>query len=62
MNKGTETPIELEVAIGYEVAQLLKLKVNSKTGLIQTAWGTKTVRGLGVCIIRITEEQKDRLK
>ena len=52
---------ELEVAIGYEIAQLLSLKF-SKDGRVKTSWGTKSAQGLGACIIRITEEQKERLK
>jgi len=51
----------LEVAIGYEVAQLLNLKFG-KDGRTKTSWGTKSVQGLGACITRIVEEQTERLK
>lgn len=51
----------LEVAIGYEIAQLLNLKF-SKDGRVKTSWGTKSVQGLGACITRIVEEQTERLK
>ncbi len=50
-----------EVAIGYEISKLLSLKVN-KIGHIQTTWGSKTVRGLGVSILRIIEEQTEKGK
>ena len=62
----TETEIlsketELNIAIGYEIAQMLNLKFD-KEGRCKTSWGTKTVLGLGSCINRIIEEQKERLK
>lgn len=48
----------LEVAIGQRVAELLKIKVN-KLGLLNTSWGTKTIQGLGACILRIAEEEEE---
>ena len=54
--------IELNVAIGYEIAQLLNLKFSNKDGKIKTSWGTKSVLGLGACITQIVEEQTERLK
>jgi hypothetical protein len=50
----------LNIAIGYEVAKLLNLKVN-KLGVINTSYGTKSIQGLGATIQRIIEEQKQRL-
>ena len=51
---------ELNIAIGYELSQMLNLKFD-KQGRCKTTWGTKTVQGLGACINRIIEEQKERL-
>lgn len=51
----------LEVAIGQRIAELLDLKF-SKSGRTNTTWGTKSIQGLGACIDRITEEEKERLK
>ena len=51
---------ELNIAIGYEVAQMLNLKFD-KQGRCKTTWGSETVLGLGACINRIIEEQKERL-
>lgn len=59
-NKVT-TETELNIAIGYEVAQLLGLKFG-KDGRTKTTWGTKSVQGLGACIARIIEEQTKRLQ
>jgi hypothetical protein len=56
-----ELTSELSVAIGHEVAILLNLEFNN-IGRTKTSWGTKSVRGLGNCIIRIVEEQSERLK
>ena len=53
--------VALSVAIGYEVANLLNLSADKKTGYIKTAWGTKSIKGLGQCIQRIIEEQTNRL-
>lgn len=50
----------LDIAIGYEVNQLLGLKFG-KDGRTKTNWGTKSIQGLGACILRIVEEQKERL-
>jgi hypothetical protein len=50
----------LNVAIGHEIAKLLSLKFD-KQGRTKTTWGTKSVQGLGACITRIIEEQKERL-
>lgn len=48
--------------VGVEVFNFLNLKMEkSKNGLgniIETAWGTKTIKGLGASIIRIVEENK----
>lgn len=52
---------ELNVAIGHEVAKLLKLKFG-KDGRTNTTWGTKSIEGIGACINRIVEEQTNRLK
>ena len=49
------------IAIGQQVAELLNIKFG-KDGRAKTSWGTKTVEGLGNCIIRIHEEQTERLK
>ena len=57
----TTKEIALNVAIGYEVAQLLNLKFG-KDGRTKTSWGTKSVLGLGATIARIVEEQTERLK
>lgn len=51
---------ELNVAIGYEVSQLLNLKFG-KDGRTKTSWGTKSIEGIGACITRIVEEQTKRL-
>ena len=64
MNTETEIlskEIELNIAVGYEIAQMLNLKFD-KEGKCKTSWGTKTVLGLGACINKIVEEQKERLK
>lgn len=53
--------VELEVATGHEVAKLLNLKFG-KDGRTKTSWGTKSIQGLGACIIRIVEEQAERLR
>lgn len=53
--------VELNTAIGYEIAQLLNIKFG-KDGRCKTSWGTKSVQGLGASISRIIEEQKERLK
>jgi hypothetical protein len=57
----TTKQIELNTAIGYEIAQLLNIKFG-KDGRCKTSWGTKSVQGLGASINRIIEEQKERLK
>ena len=51
----------LKVAIGYEVANLLSLKVNKTTGYLNTTIGTKSIQGLGAVILRIVQEQTDRI-
>ena len=43
--------------VGQKIAELLGLKVN-KLGRMNTSWGTKTILGLGACIVRIVEESK----
>lgn len=52
--------VERYEAIGTEVAKLLKLKF--KDGRTQTSWGTKSPEGLGRCIERILEKQKEKFK
>ena len=56
MEKVTKTE-ELNVMVGQKIAELLGLKVN-KLGRMNTSWGTKTILGLGACIVRIVEESK----
>lgn len=51
---------ELNIAIGYEVAQMLNLKFG-KDGRTKTSWGTKSIQGVGASIARIVEEQTKRL-
>lgn len=58
----TTQKIELEVAIGKEISDLLNLKFDKKLGRTKTSWGTKSIQGLGACVLRIIEEQKERLK
>lgn len=53
--------VALNIAIGYEVAQLLNLKFNA-TGKLNTSLGAKSVQGLGASIAKIIEEQTERLK
>ena len=62
VSKKDADKIALEVAIGYEVSQLLSLKFSKAEGRTKTAWGTKSVQGLGACIARIVQEQTERLK
>ena len=61
MENKITTEEELNIAIGYEVSQLLGLKFG-KDGRTKTSWGTKSVQGLGACISRIVEEQTKRLQ
>jgi len=49
-----------KIAIGQELAQLLSLKLN-KAGLVPTSYGTKSIEGLGAVILRIVEEQTQRI-
>lgn len=51
-----------EVAVGQKVAALLNLKVNKITGVLNTSIGTKSIQGLGACIIRIIEEENNHLR
>jgi hypothetical protein len=51
---------ELNVMVGQKIAELLGLKVN-KLGRMNTSWGTKTILGLGACIVRIVEESKSTI-
>ena len=60
-NEKTTLEAELNIAIGYEVAQLLGLKFG-KDGRTKTTWGAKSIQGLGACISRIIEEQTKRLQ
>ncbi len=48
------------IAIGQAVFSLLGLKI-SKTGLINTSYGTKSIEGLGNVILRIVDEESERL-
>lgn len=51
----------LSVAVGQKISELLELKFG-KDGRTKTTWGTKSIQGLGACITRIVEEEKERLK
>lgn len=53
--------IVLSVAVGQKISELLSLKFG-KDGRTKTTWGTKSIQGLGACITRIVEEEKERLK
>ena len=48
------------IAIGQAVFSLLGLKI-SKAGLINTSFGTKSIEGLGNVVIRIVDEETERL-
>ena len=50
----------LNIATGQKIAEFLNLKFD-KAGRTKTSWGTKSVQGLGVCINRIIEEEKERI-
>ena len=50
---------EMEAAIGCEIANLLNMKFD-KSGRTKTAWGSKTIVGIGASILRIVEEEKER--
>lgn len=54
--------VELNVAIGQAVSELLNLKFDKYLGRTKTSWGSKSIEGLGACITRIVEEQTERLK
>lgn len=45
-------------AAGQQIADLLGLKKNRETGRYDTDWGTKTNKGLVLCVKRILEENK----
>jgi hypothetical protein len=51
----------LSVAVGQKISEFLALKFG-KDGRTKTTWGTKSIQGLGACITRIVEEEKERLK
>jgi hypothetical protein len=55
-----ENSKELKIAIGYELLQLLNLKVDA-AGKVKTSWGKKSVEGLGASVLSIVEQQKERL-
>ena len=57
----TTEQVNLSVAVGQKVSELLNLKFG-KDGRTKTTWGTKSVQGLGACITRIVEEETERLK
>jgi hypothetical protein len=61
MESPASKEIVLNVAIGQKVFELLNLKMNKKTGKIETLWGTKTIQGLGATIARIVREENERL-
>jgi len=45
-------------ALGKAIVGLFDLR-SDKTGRYKTTWGTKTLEGLGRCIIRLVEETKE---
>ena len=53
--KNESTDAELDVA-GQKIADFLGLKKNRETGMYNTNWGTKTNKGLALCVERILEE------
>jgi len=63
INRKMETNKEylLNVAIGQKVSELLGLKI-SKQGRIKTSFGDKTWIGLGATILRIVEEENEKMK
>ena len=50
----------LKIAIGQELAEILSLKLN-KAGLIPTRSEPKSIEGLGAVVLRIVEEQTQRV-
>lgn len=53
--------ILLEIAIGYEVAQMFDLKFG-KNGKTKTKWGAKSVKEIGSTILLIIENQTNRIQ
>ena len=51
----------LNIAVGQSIFYLLRLNI-SKSGKIKTAFGDKTIQGLGATINRIIEEENERLE
>lgn len=53
----TEEKIE---ELGTEIAKLVNLKLDKKTKMYDTQWGTKSAVGLGRCILRLIEEAESK--
>ena len=51
--KNESTDAELDVA-GQKIADFLGLKKNRETGMYNTNWGTKTNKGLALCVERLS--------
>lgn len=48
------------INVGSEVVNFLNLKpMRDQPGQYKSAWGSKTLQGLGACIFRIIDEQVD---
>jgi len=43
------------IGLGKSIADILGLKMN-KEGRYNTAWGTKTMQGLGLTVLRLVKE------
>jgi hypothetical protein len=50
---------EQATALGNEIIKMFNLKVDKKTGRVNTSWGTKTPLGVGLCVERIMEELEE---
>jgi hypothetical protein len=59
MNEDEKTRL-LNIAIGQQIGELLFIKFN-KQGKTGTNWGPKTVESLGASIIRLIQEETERL-
>ena len=46
-------------ALGNEIIELFNLKIDKKTGRVNTSWGDKTPLGIGLCVQRILENHKE---
>jgi hypothetical protein len=53
--------VAVRVAIGQQVVELFKLKVDPKTGWITTTTGKKSLQGIGSTLIGIIESEVKRL-